>query len=96
MIELLKDAISSLEHSQVFISSRQKMHESGQELHQETIDKLKAELKRRKDIEDVKSQLEEHIEQKFSEAIDEDEIKCSGDSNGSFAEAIMKHKKEQE
>jgi len=91
MIKLLKEAIASLEHAQVFISSRQKMHECGRELHQQTIDKLNTELKSREDIEKIKREAEEYLEKKY-EALVESQEKCSGEGNGSLEEAIAKLK----
>ena len=39
-LELLKEAYSSLQHDRVFITSREKMHSSGVELHDELIQKI--------------------------------------------------------
>lgn len=95
MIQLLEEAIASLEHAQVFINSKQKMYECGRELHQQTIDKIRAELKNLNNIESVKRQLTESLEDKYRELV-EDSEKCSGEGNSSLEEAIAKLQKEQE
>lgn len=92
MIQLLEEAIATLEHAQVFISSRQKMHEAGRELYQETIDKIRSELKHLNNIESVKRQIEEQCEEKVRQLTD-DEIKCSDGNNSTLEEAIAKLKK---
>lgn len=87
MIQLLEEAIATLKHAQTFISSRQKMHKCGRDLHQETIDKLKKELTRRNEIEKIKGEAEEFIEIKNRELVEENEHTTGNDSS-SLKEAI--------
>ena len=94
MKQLLEEAIASLEHAKVFISSRQKMHECGRELHQKTIDKIRVELKHLNNIESVKRQIEDQFEEKVRQLSD-DEIKCSDGNTDNLEEAIAKFRKEQ-
>jgi len=39
--KFLKEILSTLEHAQVFISTKEKMHPDGRKLYQDNIDRLK-------------------------------------------------------
>ena len=67
MIELLKEAIESLEHAEIFIDSRQKMHKDGVALHQETISKLSDELEKLEVIANFEKSAMEHYENQLKQ-----------------------------
>lgn len=61
MERLLRIAITELEHSRIFVSSREKMHETGIELYDDVIKELKKAHKHELFIKDLKEKMEADI-----------------------------------